>query len=299
MSFSTDTSARVWQCCQRRLVLGARPLIMGILNVTPDSFSDGGCYDDVYAAVRAGIRMASQGADIIDIGGVSTRPGSQAPNVATELERVLPVLCELRRELPDVALSVDTYRSMVALAALGEGADIINDVFALRHDGTDAMARVAAQYGAGVVLMHSVGEPAVMQNAPVYDDVVAEVRGSLLESAAFALEAGIVRECIVLDPGVGFGKTTAHNLALISAGVRALRDAGYPVLMGLSRKRFLGEVCDLREAAERDGASMAANVISCLYGADIIRVHDVGGHVSAMKVVEAVKQTGGGCIELS
>ena len=285
-----NSPARIWQCGNRQLVLSERPLVMGILNVTPDSFSDGGQNFSRQAALAAAVRMASEGADIIDIGGVSTRPGSTAPDESEELERVLPILREIRKELPDIALSVDTYRTNVAVAAIDAGADIINDVFAARHDGTNSMACAVAKNRTGLVLMHSSGEPLTMQTNPQYGNVADEVNAWLVEAANDAMQFGVQRECIVLDPGIGFGKTTKHNLNLISKGIRLLVQTGFPILIGLSRKRFLGEICNVPEPAQRDSASLAANVLACCAGAHILRVHDVTSHVQAMRIFEAIRK---------
>jgi dihydropteroate synthase len=253
---------------------------MGVLNVTPDSFSDGGRYAGVDEAVAAAHAMAAAGAAIVDVGGESTRPGAAPVGPAAELDRVLPVL-EMLRDLP---VSIDTRHAAVARRALEAGAVVVNDVTA----GADpAMLPLVAEHGAAVVLMHMRGEPGTMQDAPHYEDVVGEVEAFLLDRAAAAASVGVARERILLDPGIGFGKTLAHNLALVGALPR-LADHGYPVLMGVSRKRFLGDITG-RATADRGAATVAAVALCAKAGAAIVRVHDVPAALDAVRIAEAVR----------
>jgi dihydropteroate synthase len=259
-----------------------RPRVMGIVNVTPDSFSDGGHHADVEAAVAHGLRLAAEGADLLDVGGESTRPGAAPVTLEEELRRVVPVIERLARETA-LPLSVDTSKPEVMRAAVAAGAGMINDVHALRREGAlDA----AAALGVPVVLMHMQGEPGGMQAAPHYDDVVGEVHRFLAERIFACEMAGIPKSRLVLDPGYGFGKTTEHNFLLLRQQSRLL-DLGLPLLAGLSRKRSLGEVTG-REVGERLHASVAAAVLAAEYGARILRVHDVAATVDALKVWAAV-----------
>lgn len=272
-----------WKCRDDELPVGGFPLIMGILNLTPDSFSDGGKYKTVAAAVKAGVRMEEDGANIIDVGAVSTRPGSTPPSTEEELARLIPVVRKLRKQLCGATLSVDTFRAEVAQAALDEGADIINDVYAMRYDkDPKAMATVVAKYGAGLVLTHMAGTPQTMQDIDhKYKNVVTDVRDFLVERAIFARQCGVKRECLMLDPGIGFGKGMTDNFQLIGAGVEALREAGYPVLIGLSRKQFMGSLDGNDNPATRDIKTLAANFMAWNSGADIWRVHNVHMHYEA------------------
>ena len=272
--------ASAWICGRHTIPLD-RPRIMGILNVTPDSFSDGGQWLAPEAAVQRGLALVAEGADILDIGGESTRPGAAEVPVEEELRRVVPVIEALARQVP-VPLSVDTRKSAVAQAALAAGASIVNDVSAL---GDPAMAAAVRGAGAGVVLMHSRGTPANMPRAPRYADVVAEVRAYLAARVAAAVAAGIGRARIVIDPGIGFGKTTAHNLALLGA-LAGLAELA-PVLVGASRKRFIGEIT----GAPADGrlpGSLAVALWSVTRGAAILRVHDVAATCAAVKMAGAL-----------
>lgn len=257
-----------------------RPLVMGIVNVTPDSFSDGGLHADAANAIAHGQKLREEGADILDIGGESTRPGATPVDAMTELRRVLPVLAGLRD--CGAALSVDTMKPEVMSAALAAGADMVNDVNALRAPG--ALAAVAAS-DCGVCLMHMRGTPQTMQTAPAYADVVGEVRAFLGERMGAALAAGIARERLVLDPGFGFGKTRTHNVALFRALDLFARDA--PTLVGVSRKALFGEITG-RPPSERMMASVTAAVLAAARGAAIIRVHDVAATVDALKVWRAL-----------
>jgi len=259
-----------------------RPRVMGILNVTPDSFSDGGRYFDRERALDHARRMLADGADLIDVGGESTRPGAVAVDEADELARVIPVVDELARE--GALVSVDTMKPAVMRAAVAAGAAMINDVSALRLPGA---LEAAASTGAAVCLMHMQGEPRTMQDAPRYADVAAEVRDCLVERAQACEAVGIARDRIVIDPGFGFGKTLAHNLALLRA-LPELVSTGYPVLAGLSRKSALGAITG-RPADERLAASLAAALAAVDRGAKIVRVHDVRETVDAVKVWSAVQ----------
>ncbi len=274
----------VWRCRDRELPLGERTLVMGIVNVTPDSFSDGGMFEDAEAAVKHGLRLLEEGADVLDVGGESTRPGSDAVGAEEERSRVLPVLEGLRREAPEAVLSVDTRTAVVAEEALVAGADAVNDISA----GADpAMFRVIEAAGAGMVLMHMRGEPKTMQSDPRYDDVVAEVRAFLAERLETAVAAGIGRDRLCVDPGIGFGKNLEHNLDLLRA-IGPFRELGVPVLVGVSRKRFVGELSRVDEPADRLEGSLAAAVWCAAQGVDLVRVHDVGPTVRALRVVDAI-----------
>lgn len=260
----------------------SRPLIMGIVNVTPDSFSDGGRHATRDAAVSHALRLIDEGADILDIGGESTRPGAQPASLDEELRRVIPVVEALRGK--DVPLSVDTCKPEVMRVALAAGADMVNDVNALRAEG--ALEAVAASQAA-VCLMHMRGEPRTMQVAPEYGDVVDEVLAFLRERIAVTEAAGIARERLVVDPGFCFGKTLEHNLELLRRLDR-FQELGVPLLAGLSRKSMLGALTGL-EVGERLIPSVAAAVIAALKGAKIIRVHDVRATRQALQVVEAIQ----------
>jgi len=259
-----------------------RPLIMGILNVTPDSFSDGGSFSDAGRALDRAREMVEEGADILDIGGESSRPGAEPVAVEEELRRVMPVL-EKIAALP-VPVSVDTCKPEVMRQAVGAGAAMINDIYALRAPGA---LEVIAASGVAVCLMHMQGNPLTMQQDPHYQDVVAEVERFLLERAASALGRGIARERIVLDPGFGFGKTPQHNLELIRALPR-LRQTGFALLAGLSRKGLFGKIVG-REAAQRVHASAAGALLAAQRGASIVRVHDVAATRDCLLVLRAIE----------
>jgi len=267
----------------RRLEFGGRAAIMGILNVTPDSFSDGGKFFDRAAAVRHGLRMAGEGAQIIDVGGQSTRPGSEEVSPAEELDRVVPVIAGLRAG-SDVAVSVDTYRAAVAERALAAGADIVNDISAFRFDAE--MLPLLAGRGAPAIAMHIKGTPRDMQTDPRYDDVVEEVYAYLAEALGRAERAGLDRERVAVDPGIGFGKTAEHNLQLLRSLAR-FRELGSPVLVGASRKSFIGKVLDV-EVGERLEGSLAVSALSAAAGAEVLRVHDVAANLRAVRMAEAV-----------
>ena len=269
--------------CNGRALRLDRPRVMGIVNVTPDSFSDGGAHDNLDAAVAHGLKLAEEGADVLDIGGESTRPGADEVSVEEELRRVIPVIERLGRETA-LPISVDTSKPEVMRAAVAAGAGLINDVYALRRDGAlDA----ASALGVPVVLMHMQGEPRSMQAAPQYDDVVAEVHRFLAERIFAAEMAGIVKKRIVVDPGFGFGKTLEHNLILL-AQLQRFAELGAPVLAGLSRKKSIGELTGRADARERVHGSVAAHLIAAQRGARLLRVHDVAATVDALKVWEAV-----------
>ena len=267
----------------RRYRLGPAAWLMGIVNVTPDSFSDGGAFLDTDRAVDHALSLACQGADVLDVGGESTRPGSLPVPEEEELRRVLPVILKLRPRT-GVLLSVDTTKSAVARAALDAGADIVNDTSALRAD--PEMAPLIARSGAAVVLMHMQGTPRTMQEAPLYTDLMGEVRAFLAERMLDAGEAGIEAERIVLDPGIGFGKTAAHNLEILNR-LDAFRDLGRPVCVGVSRKAFIGLVLGLPPGERLEG-TIAAAVLSVSMGARILRVHDVGPVARAVRMAEAI-----------
>jgi len=260
---------------------------MGIVNVTPDSFSDGGLCASRDAALAHARRLVAEGADVIDVGGESTRPGSLAVDAPTERARVVPVIEALRAET-DLPISVDTTKAEVAAAALAVGADMVNDVSAGRFD--DAMLPLVAKRGAAIVLMHMQGVPATMQDAPTYGDVVAEVAAFLAARAAAARAAGVAAEHIWIDPGIGFGKRPEHNLALL-AGLERLVGLGYPVVVGASRKGFLGTVSGTA-VGERLAPSLAAAVMAVAAGARAVRVHDVAPTRAALAVADAVARTG-------
>jgi dihydropteroate synthase len=257
------------------------PIVMGIVNVTPDSFSDGGRYTSTAAAIAHAHQLIQDGADILDIGGESTRPGAASVSEQQELERVLPVIEGLRGI--SIPISIDTYKPEVMRAALAAGASMVNDVNALQSEGA---LEVVAQSAAAVCLMHKQGDPQNMQQQPHYQDVIAEVSSFLRERIATAESVGIARERIVADPGFGFGKTLAHNLDLLR-GLEAFRALGVPVLAGLSRKSMLGAITG-RDVGDRVAASVVAALLAVQRGAAIVRVHDVRETVDALKIWNAV-----------
>lgn len=256
---------------------------MGIINVTPDSFSDGGLHLDPISAIAHGRALAASGADVLDIGGESTRPGAAPVAAEEEIERVLPVIAGLA-DL-GIPLSIDTGKAAVADRALAAGASIVNDVTAL---GDPAMAAVVAEHRAGLVLMHMQGEPRTMQADPSYEDVVEEVAVALEQAAAGAIAAGVDPGAICLDPGIGFGKTLTHNLDLIASGVTRLRATGHPVLVGASRKSFISGVLGDLDPVERDPATVAAHVLAIAAGASIIRAHNVVMALQSARVADAI-----------
>jgi len=279
-----------------KLDLESRVLVMGVLNVTPDSFSDGGKYADLEGAVSRALEIEAEGADILDVGGESTRPGATPVSAEEEIGRVIPVIEALRGRLR-IPISVDTTKSEVARAAIQSGAEIINDVSGLRFD--PAMAEVAAEAGAALVLMHSRGEPGMMHRQPPVDDVFAEVIGGLRRSIEEALSRGARRERIILDPGVGFGKTPEQNLKLIDGLDRIVAEFGLPVALGTSRKSFIKHVMDKAlsghardDLRERVAGTAATVVIGVLRGARIVRVHDVGLMLAVTRMAESVRKSG-------
>jgi len=255
---------------QRVIGLSKRPLLMGIVNVTPDSFFDGGRYLDPQAAMAHALRLVEDGADLLDIGAESTRPGSVPVDEAEESRRLIPVVTAVARAV-SVPISVDTSKAVVARAAIDAGAVIVNDVTALRGD--PAMVDLVVETGAGLVLMHMQGTPRTMQRAPRYHDVVEEVGAFLAKRARFAMERGIAKSQIMLDPGIGFGKVLVHNLEILSR-LRTFRKLGYPLLVGLSRKAFIGQLVE-RPVEERLWGTAAAVALAVERGANILRVHDV------------------------
>jgi len=278
---------RVWRCREHEFPLGTRTLVMGIVNVTPDSFSDGGLLAGPEAAVTHGVQLAADGADILDIGGESTRPGSDSVPFDEELERVLPVVAGLREAAPtEVALSVDTRRPQVARAALTAGASIVNDVTAAADP---AMFDVVRAAGAGLVLMHMLGEPKTMQIDPHYDDVVAEVRDFLAGRIGAAVATGVGRDRLCVDPGIGFGKNLDHNLALLH-DIASFEELRVPVLVGTSRKRFIGQLTGVEDPVERVEGTAGAVAWCAAKGVDVVRVHDVRQMAHVVRVVDAIER---------
>ncbi len=265
--------------------LKERTLIMGVLNVTLESFSDGGKFFAFEDAIAQGKKLAAEGADILDIGGETTRPGSKPLEEGEEIRRVVPVIQELSRQIP-IPISVDTRKSRVAALALEAGAEVINDVSALRFDS--GMAKVAAVYEAAVVLMHMRGEPETMQLAPDYEDLIGEIRDFFKERVAVAESHGIASDRIILDPGIGFGKSLArhHNLILLKQ-LRSFADLKKPLLVGPSRKAFIGEILSL-PPEEREEGTMAAVVVAISNGANIVRVHEVKRMLRVTRVTDAI-----------
>ena len=267
------------------LDLTGRPWVMGVLNVTPDSFSDAGRFFDTAAAIAHAGAMIEAGADIIDVGGESTRPGSDAVDVAEQIGRTAPVIAAVHDAFPDVPISIDARLADVAAAALDAGASLINDVAALRDDPD--MAALAAERGVPVILMHMLGTPQTMQQDPHYDDVVAEVTTFLADRIDAAVGAGIDRGRIIVDPGIGFGKTTRHNLQIIR-GLAAFHALRVPLLVGPSRKRFIGEILGIDEPAERILGTAAVVAAATLSGAHIVRVHDVKEAADVTRMCHAI-----------
>ena len=266
-------------------VAGSPTLVMGILNLTPDSFSDGGRLQGVGAAVRAAGRMLAQGADLLDLGGQSTRPGAEEIGSEREIARVLPVLQAIRAAYPEALLSVDTFRAPVAEAALAAGADWINDVGGGRRD--PEILKVVAKAGCPYVLMHSRGDSQTMDALAVYGDVAAEVRQELLVATDLAIAAGVRAQQVIWDPGLGFAKTTEQNLALLR-GLADLRSEGFPLLVGPSRKRFIGAVLKEPRPRARLWGTAAVCGQAIAAGASILRVHDVGPIVQVARLVDAL-----------
>lgn len=271
---------QILQCATRTLQLDS-PVVMGILNVTPDSFSDGGLFNAVDNALRQAEKMLADGALIIDVGGESTRPGAQAVTLDEELQRVIPVIDRIHREL-DVIVSIDTTKAQVMLEAAAAGAGLINDVMALQAEGT---LQAAAQTGLAVCLMHMQGEPRTMQSSPEYQDVVSEVKHFLLQRVEQCQLCGIKKEQLIIDPGFGFGKTLAHNSILFKQLDEFIK-TGFPVLIGASRKTLIGQITG-KEIEQRLAGSLALASLAALKGAAIIRVHDVAETVDALKITQA------------
>ena len=260
---------------------------MGVVNVTPDSFFNGGLYFEPARAIERALELAAEGADIVDIGGESSRPGAHPISAKEEKKRILPVI-EVLREKKNVLISVDTTKAEVAEAAVAAGADIINDISAGRFD--PQILRLAAESGAGLVLMHMKGTPRTMQAEPRYEDVVAEVRSFLEERIAAAEAGGVARESLIIDPGIGFGKKLEHNLALLN-NLGSLVELGRPVLVGISNKSFIGKILNL-EPQDRLEGTVAAAVVSLLHGASILRIHDLKAVKRAVTVAESILSQG-------
>jgi len=281
---------REWKLARRSLSYGERTLIMGVLNVTPDSFSDGGLFLSPERALAHARQMIDEGADIIDIGGESTRPGSEFVSEEVELTRVIPVIERLTAEA-SIPISIDTTKSVVARAALQAGAEIVNDISGLRFE--PLIADEASKSEAGLVLMHSRGTPKDMQQLPPVKDILAEVIAGLRQSVAIAEQRGVARERIAIDPGIGFGKTVQQNLGLIAnldQLIQAFPDL--PLMIGTSRKSFLGKLLGGAPANERLPGTIASTVASIIKGAHIVRVHEVKTAVEAARVAEAIRQVG-------
>jgi len=271
-------------CRGNILDLGSRTHIMGILNVTPDSFSDGGLYDDAAKAFVRAREMAAAGADIIDVGGESTRPGAEPLSEEEELRRIIPIIEHLAAEL-DIPISVDTYKATVAKKALQAGASIVNDISGLRF--SPDMAKIAADYGAAVVIMHIKGTPRDMQQNPVYDDVVVDVMSYLEDGIAIAVKAGVDREKILVDPGIGFGKTLEHNLTLLNR-FDEFRSLGRPLVLGTSRKKFIGTILGIPVPEQRVDGTAPTLALGIERGARVVRIHDVARMAQVVRMTDAV-----------
>lgn len=281
-SSEIGTAPEHWDLGRRKLKLRSRPHVMGILNVTPDSFSDGGKHDSPKVAIEAALQMERDGADLIDIGGESTRPYSDPVGVAEELERVMPVIEELVGVL-SIPISIDTSKAEVAAAAVNAGAEIINDVTGM--EGDPEMVSVALDGGVGVCLMHMRGTPKSMQDNPTYDDVVAEVRDYLISRRNFCIAAGITASRICLDPGIGFGKTHEHNLRLLRE-IQQFTDIGSPLLVGHSRKGMIGQLLG-DKTRDRMAGTLGVSLAMAAAGVHVLRVHDVQVTVDALRLFEA------------
>ena len=278
-------AAVLWKIAGQTFDLTDRAMIMGVLNVTPDSFSDGGKFFDPRRAVKHGRQMLADGADIIDVGGESTRPGADAVGATDELTRVAPVIANLRAG-SDPLISIDTAKASVARAALDAGASIINDVTGGRGD--EAMLPLAAKRGAALIIMHMQGTPRTMQDAPHYDDVVAEIREFFRQQYGRAIESGIDPMAIAFDPGIGFGKTLQHNLELLRS-LENLRIEARPLVVGVSRKSFLGKILGSAEIEDRLAPTVALSALLRERGANVLRVHDVKPNVAALRITEALQ----------
>lgn len=274
----------IWLCGKYKLDTADKPLIMGILNLTPDSFSDGGRFNTIDKALVQAVNMIEQGADIIDMGGESTRPGAAKVTVEEEIARVVPVIEALSKKT-DIPISVDTYKPEVARRSLEIGASIVNDISGLRFD--QKMGSVIARYKAGLVLMHIKGTPEDMQQDPQYEDLLGEIKSYLTGSIQIALDAGVKRSAIAIDPGIGFGKTVEHNLSLIK-NLAYFKDLECPILVGVSRKSFIGKLNNDIPADERLPGSLAAAILAVQNGASIIRCHDVAETKQALRMAQAI-----------
>lgn len=277
---------RIWRARDRVIALD-RPILMGVVNVTPDSFSDGGRFSAEDAAIAHGLALVAAGADIVDVGGESTRPGAPPVSVVEEQSRVVPIVRRLAAE--GLIVSIDTMKPEVAVAALDAGASIVNDVTGL---GSREMRAVVADSGAGAVVMHMQGSPRTMQHDPQYDDVITEIREFLSDRLGQAIVAGIRPECLAVDPGIGFGKTVEHNLIIIDR-INQFGVLGHPVVLGASRKRFLGVLTGREVASERDFASAVTAAIGVVRGVDVLRVHDVASTLEAARIAWAIVRESG------
>ena|SRR3989440_6645032 len=281
---------RQWQLARRSLAYGERTLVMGVLNVTPDSFSDGGQFFSLERAVAHAEQMANEGADLLDIGGESTRPGSEFVSESEELRRVIPVI-ERLAEISSIPISIDTTKSSVARAALETGAEIVNDISGLRFD--PQIADEVANANAGLILMHSRGTPKTMQQLPPVNNIMKEVIDSLRESISFARQRGVASQSIAIDPGIGFGKTAEQNLALIADLEQLAGEfSDFPVVIGTSRKSFIGKLLANAPADQRLYGTIASTVVAAMNGAHVVRVHDVKAAVDALRIVDTIAHAG-------
>ncbi|MGI8905814.1 MAG: dihydropteroate synthase [Candidatus Sumerlaeaceae bacterium] len=279
--------SQVWRVSGREFNLSRRTAVMGIVNVTPDSFSDGGQLGNVALATERALQLLSDGADIIDIGGESTRPGRpETVTVTEELDRVLPVVEALRSQAPDAVISVDTYKGEVAKQVLAAGAHIINDITSLRR--SPEIAGYVRDAGAGLILMHMLGEPETMQQNPTCCDVLVDIRNFLRERIQFATAEGVPETAIAVDPGIGFGKTIDHNVEIL-AGLEYMRLLQRPICIGASRKGFLGKLTGDLPVADREEATIAAHMAGVLHGASIIRTHDVAKARRSLAIIDAIR----------
>ena len=282
-SFGRESGPRAMRAGRHRLTVGGRTLVMGVVNVTPDSLPEGGRSFDFDAARKRALEMAAAGADVIDVGGESTRPGAEPVSLEEEERRTIPLVESLAGEL-DVPISIDTYKAPVARMALEAGASIVNDISALRIDGE--LARLVASREVPLVLMHMQGEPRNMQEDPRYDDVVGEISAFLRERAEYAVESGVDEDVIMVDPGIGFGKTVEHNLEILRR-LEEFKALGYPLVLGTSRKRFIGSVLD-RGVTDRLMGTAATVAFAIARGVDVVRVHDVSQMVEVVRMADAV-----------
>jgi dihydropteroate synthase len=274
---------KVLRCGKFNFALGKKTYIIGIVNVTPDSFSDGGRFLDPGVAIKHAVKLVEDGADILDIGGESTRPGARPVSLEQELERVLPVIEGIRDSL-DVPVSIDTYKEEVAREALDSGANIVNDISGLRN--SPGMAKLVAEREVPAIIMHMQGQPRNMQMEPSYEDVVREITDFFRAQVKVAMDAGVADDRIILDPGIGFGKTVEHNLEIIR-GFEKFRDLGFPLLIGTSRKSFIGKILDVETDGRLEG-TIASTVAGVMNGADFVRVHDVRELRKAMIITDRI-----------